>query len=62
MNIAREKLQEIQRSLVECKRHVHKYGKFLPLDSRARRQVDEDITRANEVLVEIQDMLSQRDT
>jgi hypothetical protein len=62
MKIDREKLNEIYRSLKECRGHAHTYAGALPLDGRDRRQAEEDITRASEVLVEIQDMLSQRDT
>ena len=57
MYISHKQLIDIQRSLNECWRHADKYGKALPVDSRDRRQVDEDLVRADKVLAMVQGML-----
>jgi hypothetical protein len=58
MHIHREKLQEIQRSLIECMRYAHKYCEALDPDNMGRRKAEEDLVRAKEVLAEITGMLT----
>ena len=58
MHIHREKLQEIQRSLIESTRLAGKYCSALPADNMDRRKAEEDLARAKDVLAEITGMLT----
>ena len=59
MQIQRQLLLQIERSLNEMIPRAREHSKSMDLDSQNRRYLETDMARAERVLVEVQSMIAQ---